>query len=140
VSPLKPELPSLLQLQREARWVRDTIVFVESAFAPAIPKLVADLRELKRNRGRTEEELRRSAFAYVLGHLESMAVDAARAPCGKEHDFSPSGRSRRSARPLRPREARERLVVSRPPGLLRTALGLSTGTANELRVRRPRRL
>ena len=42
-----------------------------------------------------------------------------------------------SARPLRPREARERLVVSRPPGLLRTALGLSTGAANELRMRRP---
>ena len=49
-------------------------------------------------------------------------------------------RVRRSARPLRPREARERLVVSRPFGLLRTALGLSTGTANELRMRCPRRL
>ena len=79
VSPLKPELPSLLQLQREARWVRDTIVFVESAFAACLPALLEKIRAQRSTCGRTEEELRRSAFAYALGHLESMAVDAARA-------------------------------------------------------------
>jgi hypothetical protein len=74
----KPELPSLLQLQREARWVRDTIVFVESAFAACLPALLEKIRAQRSTCGRTEEELRRSAFAYALGHLESMAVDAAR--------------------------------------------------------------
>jgi len=58
--------------------VRDTIVFVESAFAACLPALLEKIRAQRSTCGRTEEELRRSAFAYALGHLESMAVDAAR--------------------------------------------------------------
>jgi len=68
---------------------RDTIAFTESAFAVHIDPLTVRLRKLKRNTGRSEEELKRSAFAYVLGHLESMALEAA---CSvlKAHDFIPT--------------------------------------------------
>ena len=76
-SPLKPDLPELLQLQREALWVRNTIVFSESAFSGMIDPLKGMISKLSRNSGRTEEELNRSAFSYVLGHMESMALEAA---------------------------------------------------------------
>ena len=89
VSPLKPDLPELMQLQREALWVRDTITFTESAFATSIGPLKDRLRKLRRNVGRSEEELNRSSFSYVLGQLESMALDAA---CGvlERHGFLPT--------------------------------------------------
>ena len=72
----KPDLPELVQLQREAFWIRDTLVFQESAFAPMIAPLKASLAKLSRNAGKSEDEINRSAFAYVLGHLESLALDA----------------------------------------------------------------
>ena len=67
----------MLQLQREALWVRNTIVFSESAFSGMIDPLKGMISKLSRNSGRTEEELNRSAFSYVLGHMESMALEAA---------------------------------------------------------------
>ena len=45
--------------------------------APLIPSLKERIRALRRNAGRTAEEVERSAFAYVLGHLESIALAAA---------------------------------------------------------------
>ena len=77
VSPRKPDLPLLLELQREALWVRNTIVFSESAFASQIEPLRKSLRTLPRNRDRSDEQLSRSVFSYVLGHIESMALEAA---------------------------------------------------------------
>ena len=58
VSPLKPDLPALLQLQREALWVRETIVFKESAFAHPIAHRPHPQAEAQRgpHRGRFEEE------------------------------------------------------------------------------------
>ena len=88
-SPLKSDLPQLLQLQREALWVRDTITFLESPFAASIDPLKDRVRALKRNAGRTEEELSRSAFSYVIGHLESMALEAA-CKTLEEHGFRPT--------------------------------------------------
>ena len=35
------------------------------------------IRALRRNAGRSEEEINRSAFSYIIGHLESMALEAA---------------------------------------------------------------
>ena len=73
----KSDLPELVQLQYEALWIRDTLVFQESAFAPMIAPLKVHVAKLSRNAGKSDEEINRSAFAYVLGHLESMALDAA---------------------------------------------------------------
>ena len=58
-------------------------------FASSIDPLKDRLRKLRRNVGRSEEELNRSAFSYVLGQLESMALDAA---CGvlERHGFLPT--------------------------------------------------
>ena len=77
VSPLKPDMPDLLALKVEAVWIRNIIVFGESAFATSIPALMNKLRDRISSAGRTEEELKRSAFSYVLGHIESMALEAA---------------------------------------------------------------
>ena len=76
VSPLKPDLPALVELQREVLWLRG-IVLSESAFAPMVDSLKDRIRALRRNAGRSEEEINRSAFSYILGHLESMALEAA---------------------------------------------------------------
>ena len=88
VSPQKPELSELAELQREVLWLRG-LVFTESVFAPHIAPLKERIRQLRRNSGKTEEEIDRSAFAYVIGHLESMALDAA---CGvlRQHGFVPT--------------------------------------------------
>ena len=77
VSPLKPDLPELGALRAEALWIRDSIVFVESFFAPLLPPLLDRLHVVKRRVTRTEEEHKRSALSYVLGHVESMALEAA---------------------------------------------------------------
>ena len=77
VSADKPELPELLQLQREAVWARDVIFFTESPFANSVAPLKERIRALRRNAGRTEEELNRSVFSYIIGHVESMALEAA---------------------------------------------------------------
>ena len=48
--------------------------------APALPmvdSLKTRIRGLRRNAGRSEEEINRSAFSYIIGHLESMALEAA---------------------------------------------------------------
>ena len=76
VSPLKPDLPALVELQREVLWLRG-IVLSESVFAPMVDSLKTRIRSLRRNAGRSEEEVNRSAFSYVIGHLESMALEAA---------------------------------------------------------------
>ena len=76
VSPFKPDLPALVELQREVLWLRG-IVLIESVFAPMIDSLKTRIRSLRRNAGRSEEEINRSAFSYVIGHLESMALEAA---------------------------------------------------------------
>ena len=76
VSPLKPDLPALVELQREVLWLRG-IVLSESAFAPMVDSLKDRIRNLSRNVGRSEEEINRSAFSYIIGHLESMALEAA---------------------------------------------------------------
>lgn len=76
VSPLKPDLPALVELQREVLWLRG-IVLSESAFAPMVDSLKDRIRALRRNAGRSEEEINRSAFSYIIGHLESMALEAA---------------------------------------------------------------
>ena len=76
VSPLKPDLPALVELQREVLWLRG-IVLSESAFAPMVDSLKTRIRALRRNAGRSEEEINRSAFSYIIGHLESMALEAA---------------------------------------------------------------
>ena len=76
VSPFKPDLPALVELQREVLWLRG-IVLIESVFAPMIDSLKTRIRSLHRNAGRSEEEINRSAFSYVIGHLESMALEAA---------------------------------------------------------------
>ena len=88
VSSLKPDLSELAELQREVLWLRG-LVFTESVFAPHITPLKERIRQLRRNSGKTEEEIDRSAFAYVIGHLESMALDAA---CGvlRQHGFVPT--------------------------------------------------
>ncbi len=88
ISPLKPELPCLVELQREVLWLRG-IVLSESVFAPMIDPLKERIRSLSRNAGRSEEEITRSAFAYVIGHLESMALEAACAVL-KQHGFRPT--------------------------------------------------
>ena len=89
VSQFKPDLPALMQLQREAMWVRNTIVFSESDFSKLIEPLKKPIRNLTCKQGCSEEELDRSAFAYVLGHLESMALDAA-CEVLKRHGFKPT--------------------------------------------------
>ena len=76
VSAEKPDLPELLQLQRDASWARN-IIFTESPFSSCIAPLKERVRSLRRNAGRTEEELNRSIFSYILGHVESMALEAA---------------------------------------------------------------
>ena len=75
VSPFKPDLPALVELQREVLWLRG-IVLIESVFAPMIDSLKTRIRSLRRNAGRSEEEINRSAFSYIIGHLESMALEA----------------------------------------------------------------
>ena len=85
VSPLKPDLPALVGLQREVLWLRG-IVLSESVFAPMVDSLKTRIRSLRRNAGRSEEEINRSAFAYVIGHLESMALEAAFARCSNTTD------------------------------------------------------
>ena len=57
-------------------WLRG-IVLSESVFAPMVDSLKNRIRSLRRNAGRSEEEVNRSAFSYVIGHLESMALEAA---------------------------------------------------------------
>ena len=42
-----------------------------------IDSLKTRIRSIRRNAGRSEEEINRSAFSYVIGHLESMALEAA---------------------------------------------------------------
>ena len=42
-----------------------------------VDSLKTRIRSLRRNAGRSEEEINRSAFSYVVGHLESMALEAA---------------------------------------------------------------
>ena len=63
-----------MELQRNALFVRDSIVFVESAFAPLIPALLSEMDKRKR---KTEEQRKRSAFSYVLGQVETIALEAA---------------------------------------------------------------
>ena len=88
VSAEKPDLPELLQLQRDALWARN-IIFTESPFASCVAPLKERIRLLRRNAGRTEEELNRSVFAYILGHVESMALAAA-CTVLERHGFVPT--------------------------------------------------
>jgi hypothetical protein len=78
----------LVELQREVLWLRG-LVFTESVFAPHIEPLMGLIRQLRRKSGKSDEEINRSAFSYVIGHLESVALDAA---CGvlRQHGFKPT--------------------------------------------------
>lgn len=77
VPQLKKDLPDLVALQSEFLRIREEVVFKKSAFAPHLPALRKQLKALSRNADRTEEEISRSVLAYVLGHVESMATEAA---------------------------------------------------------------
>jgi hypothetical protein len=88
VSAEKADLPELLQLQRDALWARN-VIFTESPFASCVAPLKERVRSLRRNVGRTEEELNRSVFAYIIGHVESMALAAACAVL-ERHGFVPT--------------------------------------------------
>ena len=84
----KPHFPfgPLRELQRDALFARDSIVFVESAFAPLIPALLSEMDKRKR---KTEEQQKRSAFSYVLGQVETIALEAACVVLEK-HGFRPT--------------------------------------------------
>uniref|UniRef100_A0A7S3B3L8 Uncharacterized protein n=1 Tax=Haptolina ericina TaxID=156174 RepID=A0A7S3B3L8_9EUKA len=85
----EPDLPALFELQREALYVRNTIVFKESAIKEAVVPLKSRLLKLTRNASKSEEELDRSVFSYVLGHYESMALEEACKVLNR-HGFMPT--------------------------------------------------